>query len=58
MEKHKCEGCIYWRSLAGGISYQFKCCHYLLDIGHSRKREGEMCLSRVESEKQKKAVMR
>ena len=43
MEKNRCEGCIYWKSLSGYGGDA--CCHYILMEGHSRVRDGEKCCS-------------
>lgn len=37
------KACVYWR-LLNGFGGE-KCCHYMLDEGHARKRNGEECLS-------------
>lgn len=43
MEKNRCEGCIYWKSLSGCGGDA--CCHYILMEGHRRVRDGEKCYS-------------
>jgi hypothetical protein len=50
----QCEGCYYWRGLSGTWGGGDKACHYLIDNGQSRKRDGDKCLSRREAEIHKK----
>lgn len=40
MAKNQCEGCIYWKYIGGD-----RACHYLLDTGKRRVRDGDGCLS-------------
>lgn len=52
MAGHECDGCIYWRYLAGGTSKKTTrwgyACHYLLDEGRRRRYEpGKDCSRRT-----------
>ena len=38
-----CKGCKYWKLLNGTDGTM--ACHYLLEEGHSRKKDGDKCLS-------------
>lgn len=40
----QCVGCTYWRKFEP--SQKMKCCHYIVDRGVARKRDGDVCLSR------------
>ena len=51
-----CRDCRYWRSI-----YWFgiiRCCHYLLDNDHSRKRNGNVCLSKESARAADKRVVK
>ena len=41
-----CKGCVHHRPLGRSYSAGQRCCHHLLDTGHRRKQEGDICLSR------------
>lgn len=55
MAEHECDGCIYWRYLAGGQAKTTRwgyACHYLLDEGHRRGCEpGKDCSKRREAKR-------
>lgn len=40
-----CEGCEYWRYLTCRkfSEYYIKCCHFNIDKGRSRRRDGDIC---------------
>lgn len=44
MDREQCRGCVHFRILTMGRS--IKACHYMLDTGDSRARDGDKCLSR------------
>lgn len=46
-----CEGCVYHRRLDS----ELLCCHYLLDTGKRREKNGDVCLSRSEEREEKTA---
>lgn len=46
MNTERCRGCVYWKSLNGGPGECSKACHYLLETGLRREREGDRCLCR------------
>jgi len=48
-----CEGCAHHRPFARAYA-QEKCCHFLLDTGRRREMNGDICLSRSETQKPKK----
>ena len=43
-----CEGCVYHRPFNRGYSEDIRCCHYLLETGRRREKNGDICLSRSE----------
>ena len=43
-----CEGCVYYRPFNRAGSEKLFCCHYLLDNGKRREKNGDICLSRSE----------
>ena len=44
MNREQCRRCIYYKQLSSvKISYA---CHYMLDTGDSRARDGDKCFSR------------
>lgn len=49
MNREQCRRCIYYKQLCSvKISYA---CHFMLDTGHQRARDGDKCLSRVTKKK-------
>lgn len=44
MNREQCRGCVHFRILTMGRS--IKACHYMLDTGDSRARDGDKCFSR------------
>lgn len=40
---NRCSRCEYWRLLDNAHPRGMKCCHYILDTGMSRKRDGRNC---------------
>lgn len=42
----QCRGCSYWRRITSNAGETY-CCHYMLDTGHCRERDGDRCLSRT-----------
>lgn len=48
-----CSTCKYYRYIYES-SYGMKCCHYLLQTHHARKRDGERCLSYEQKEEKSK----
>ena len=62
MAGHECDGCIYWRYLAGGTSKKTTrwgyACHYLLDEGRRRGCEpGKDCSKRREADDESKRLV-
>lgn len=47
MSADQCQGCYYWRKLQDSATTY--CCHYALQMQHSRMRDGDRCLSRATS---------
>lgn len=45
MEKNRCAGCKYYRPEYSSSVKGPRMCHYLLDNGHGRARDGDNCLS-------------
>ena len=43
MNTEQCNGCKYWQFLSG---LNCNACHYLVDTGKLRERNGDICLSR------------
>lgn len=41
-----CKGCVYYRNLDWKCMNGIKCCHYILETGHSRAKNGDICMSR------------
>ena len=44
MNREQCRRCVHFKTLTMGNSIQ--ACHYMLDTGMRRDREGDKCLSR------------
>lgn len=42
----QCRGCSYWRRITSNAGAAY-CCHYMLDTGCCRERDGDRCLSRT-----------
>lgn len=53
MEKSRCAGCKYYRPEYSSSVKGPRMCHYLLDNGHGRARDGDNCLSYVPKRKNK-----
>ena len=53
MEKNRCAGCKYYRPEYSSSVKGPRMCHYLLDNGHGRARDGYNCLSYVPKRKNK-----
>lgn len=49
-----CEGCAHHRPLSRTYTLGIKCCHYLLDTGKQREKNGDICLSWSETRTPKK----
>ena len=45
MEKNRCAGCKYYRPEYSASKKGPRMCHYLLDNGHGRVKDGDNCLS-------------
>lgn len=39
-----CGSCVYWRLLSATCPDAGSACHFCLDRGHARRREGDVCL--------------
>lgn len=46
-----CKGCIYYKYFDWARPGGLKCCHYIIDTGHSRAKNGDKCMSRKEKAK-------
>ena len=56
MANKQCDGCVYWRRLTGALGEinNPNCCHDCIDNGKTRKRDGDVCLSRREARPKEK----
>lgn len=43
-DDRRCAGCVYWREGSATAPEMGYLCHFALDHGHSRRRDGETCL--------------
>jgi hypothetical protein len=46
MDNKQCEGCYYWRGLSSTWGGGDKACHYLIETGKMKRRDGNKCLSK------------